>query len=517
MSVMDANLNKAWKSTFKIIFGRELGGIDGYQEWLGAYLPKKAKRKSYVSDKEVAVAMDSFSENARFVSADEVAQNKEYGLEINQIKDIDSIILALKEKCEYAGNRHLGKSAFVESSDIVIDSQYVRNSSNVEESRYVESSFMIRKGSKYIFGCGALGDGEFLVRVVDSYGQKRTFESSIIGESSDCYFCHNVLGCHDMIFCFGQRNRSHCIGNTQLPKERYQALKAKILGEVADILEREKRFPSLSELVPTTGPSANLGLALPTEKETQDMAVIEKGFSSTYNLLLRKVPTGINDYAEWLSRRTVYVQRVKTPFGTETYIPENMPVLKDFPRSRVVTGREAIELGKRGIKGELVGLESIAMALGDIAFFTPELREGDNSNLIGFPHAYYIVNGYRGYDSVHAKDIAISSFALNSKYAYGCHRVLESEFSIKCYNSQYLNRCFELDSCNKCADSYFCHNSEALSECMFCFNLKGRRHCIGNTQLDKNKYASIKNAILGQIAEELDRKKSLGLSIFNIG
>lgn len=512
----DAALEKAWNSTCRVVFGQEMGPLADYQEWLGGYLPKRAKRKSHVSGKEVTVAMDSYSKGARFVSADELAMNKSYALGINQIKDIDSILEGMREQCEYAGNRHLGNSAFVENSDIVIDSQHVGNSTNVEESQYVDSSFMVRKGSKYVFGSGILGAGEFLVRVVDSFGQKRTFESSIVGFSSDCYFCHNVLSCHDMMFSFGQRGRSHCIANTQLPKEKYLQLKAKIIGEVAGELRREKSFPSLAELAGDAPVPAGLEIARPPAAQAGDMLAIEKGFASTYNILLKKAPSGIRDYEGWLARGNVTVREVPSPFGGKTHVPENLPMFADFPKGRIVPMGEALELGKVGAGGRVDGLPSAINALPQVAFFTPELADGQNANLISFPHAFNVVNAYKGHDGVYGEHIGISSLALNSKYAYGCYRVLESQFAMKCFNSQYLNRCFEMDSCNKCADSYFCHNSEALSECMFCFSAKGRRFAIGNVELPREKYASVKRAVLGQLAQELEGKKALRLSIFNI-
>ncbi|MCX6771466.1 MAG: hypothetical protein NTX79_05420 [Candidatus Micrarchaeota archaeon] len=515
-NTLDSKLDSSWRSACRIIFGREIGPLAKYQAWLGASLPRGARRKSHLSGKDVAVAFDAFPSSARFVSSEELQLNRGYGVSVNDMKDVDSLLGALSEKCEYAGNRHLGNSAFVESSDIVLDSQYVRNSTNVEESQYVDSSFMIRKGSKHIFGCGALGNGEFLIRVTDSYGQKRSLESSMVGTSSDCYFCHNVLGSREMMFSFGQRNKSYCIGNTQLPKEKYLELKRKILAEVADILEKEGSFPSLGELVPNVKPRA-ASLALAPEKQVQNMAPIEKGFATTYNILLKRLPGSIKDYEGWLSARTIGVHEVVTSFGSITHVPDSMPVLKDFPRQRLVTARESFELAKLQMpQASMTGLEGVLGALGDMAYFTNELSDGQNSNLIACPHAYNVVNAYKGYDGVYAENVALSSMALNSKYAYGCHRVLESQFSLKCYNSQYLNRCMELDSCNRCADSYFCHNSEALSECMFCFNMKGARHTIGNTALPKEQYAQVKGALVGQIADELGKSKGLRLSVFGI-
>jgi len=514
-NTLDSKLDSSWRSACRILFGREIGPLAKYRAWLSQNLPRGARRRSHSSGKDVAVAFDAFSAGARFVSSEELKLNKGYGVSVNDMKDVDSLLSALSEKCEYAGNRHLGNSAFVESSDIVLDSQYVSNSTNIEESQYVDSSFMIRKGSKHIFGCGALGNGEFLVRVTDSYGQKRSFESSIVGTSSDCYFCHNVLGSREMMFCFGQRNKSYCIGNTPLPKEQYLELKRKILAEVADVLEKEGSFPALHELVPNTPAAASLSLA--PEKQAQNMAPIEKGFATTYNILLKRPPEGIREYEKWLTERTIAVHEAATPFGSQTFVPDSMPVLKGFPRQRLVAARESAALSKLQMpQGSMGSLKGVIAGLGGIAFFTPELRDGQNANIIACPHAYNVVNAYKGYDTVYAENVALSSMALNSKYVYGCHRVLESQFSLKCYNSQYLNRCLELDSCNRCSDSYFCHNSEALSECMFCFNMKGARHTIGNTPLSKEQYAQVKAALVGQIADEIGKTKGLGRSIFGI-
>jgi hypothetical protein len=515
-NTLDAKLDSSWKNACRILLGREIGPLEKYRDWLGRDMPRWARRKSHASGKEVAVAFDAFPASARFASAEEIALNKGYGVSINDMKDVDSLLSALSEKCEYAGNRHLGNSASVESSDIIIDSQYVHDSANIEESQYVDSSFMIRKGSKHIFGCGALGNGEFLVRVTDSYAQKRSFESTTVGTSSDCYFCHNVLGSHDMLFSFGQRNKSYCIGNRQLPREKYAALKKKILGEVADRLEKEGSFPALHELFPAVTSKPRISLA--PQKQMENIAPIEKGFATTYNILLKRQPGSIKEYEKWLLERTIGVREVRTPFGSLTHITDGMPVLKDFPEERLVTVKEAFELAK--LQAKEVGLGSLKETLGaveGVAYFTNELRDGDNANLIAFPHAFHVVNAYKGYDGVYAENVALSSMALNSKYVYGCHRVLESQFSLKCYNSQYLNRCLELDSCNRCADSYFCHNSEALSECMFCFNLKGARNAIGNTTLPKERYMEIKAALIGEMADELGAKKALKLSVFGIG
>ena len=52
---------------------------------------------------------------------------------------------------------------------------------------------------------------------------------------------------------------------------------------------------------------------------------------------------------------------------------------------------------------------------------------------------------------------------------------------------------------------------------MFCWNVKGKRYAIGNTQLDPVKYKQVKDAVLNQMADELEKNKELKWDIFNIG
>jgi predicted secreted protein len=52
---------------------------------------------------------------------------------------------------------------------------------------------------------------------------------------------------------------------------------------------------------------------------------------------------------------------------------------------------------------------------------------------------------------------------------------------------------------------------------MFCFNVKNMRHGIGNAVYDPQKYKKVKDSILEQVMNELEEKKELKWSIFNIG
>ncbi len=516
-TVLEKTLEKAWNSTCKVLLGREIGQLKEYRGWLSAHLPKSARRKSHLNGKEVMLAVDAYPKNAQFVSESELEYNKGYGLSINDIKDIDSIIEAMRGKCEYSGNRFLGTSAYVEASDIVLDSQYVNNSTNIEESMYADSSFMIRRNSKYAFGSGYLGQSEFVMRVVGTFNSKRCFECYFVPDSSDMYFSESCFGSRDCLFCFGQRNASYKIGNLQLPKEKYLQLKAKIIGEVASELEKNKSFPTLLEIV--GGSKEHAGKLEDSPAQPQgSMAPVEKGFDSTCNVVLKRSIGSIIKYDNWLSENTARISCAKTQFGGKAHYPEKFAYVSTVPEGRLVNYGEMMSIGKTALApDEVQSLSSIRRAIGKIGYFALELYAGENSNYVASPLVYNATNVYKTYDATYADNVGVCFQALNSKYVYGGYRSLESQFSIKCYNSQHLNRCFELDSCNKCSDSYFCHNSEALQDCMFCFNMKGRRHSVGNTQLEREKYAKVKDALVGQIADELMKTGRLKLNIYNIG
>jgi hypothetical protein len=78
-------------------------------------------------------------------------------------------------------------------------------------------------------------------------------------------------------------------------------------------------------------------------------------------------------------------------------------------------------------------------------------------------------------------------------------------------------RCFEVNDSNSCTDCYFCHNCEDLKNCMFCFNTKAKRYAIGNVEVGREAYMKIRKLLQEQVADELEKTKSLRHDIYNIG
>ncbi|MFH1286042.1 MAG: hypothetical protein ABIH99_05675 [Candidatus Micrarchaeota archaeon] len=519
-------LNKAWKSTCRILFEEEIGELSEYEEWLNEYLPAVGKRKSRVSGKEVRFSVDDYPQSANFISADEIKDTsiKAEALSVNEIKDMDSLLEAISDKWEYAGNKALGNSSFVELSDSVQDSQYVMNSVDIQQASYIFACHSVKSNSRYLFGCGRGIGGEFLLRCVGTSSLKRCFETSGAGDCSDVYFSHHCYNSSNMMFSFNQRANSYCIGNLKLPKEKYLALKTKLLGEIKEELKRSKKFPSILEFVPNTKPNdIDLHVSPPAEGQLKP---IDKAFSSTCKIILKKELNDITKYENWLSKHIISLKEIASPFGAATFVSRGARESRFYtriPEKRAISYPEGMELGKivHLNEDEITSLEKITSALPKIGYFTMASRGGIAINLVKSPRTFNAANVYKGYAiaSTHTpcEYVAISSAIASSKYLFGTHGLLNSQFCINCYDSLNLMRCFEVDSSTKCSDSLFCFNCEALSEALFCFNTKAKRYAIGNAQLAPEKYSRIKASLLEQIGSELEKKKELKWDIFNIG
>jgi hypothetical protein len=241
--VYDA-LNKAWKSTTAVLFGSAMGELSEYEQYLkGAAIGETVE--SCFSGRKLWVASEQYGRQAKFfdygTEQAKLAVQNTKPLDINEIKDIDSIRDALKERFVYSGNKALGNSQMVENSDAVVDSNYVLNSSIIVRSEYVAYSYLMRE-NKHTFGSTSSGASSHIIRCFYNGMLNRCFECSASVGCSDCYFSYNLISCTDCLFTFNLRAKRHVVANVQLGRDEYAALKAKLVGEMAAELREKKRL-----------------------------------------------------------------------------------------------------------------------------------------------------------------------------------------------------------------------------------------------------------------------------------
>lgn len=107
------------------------------------------------------------------------------------------------------------------------------------------------------------------------------------------------------------------------------------------------------------------------------------------------------------------------------------------------------------------------------------------------------------------KNMAYSQWMRLSENIFGTNEGGESKFCIRCGIVYRMSRSFEAWICGNTSDAFYSYGLEDCHDCIFCFNLIGKRGCIGNIPLPRDKYASLKKKLLSEIRLELVENKKL--------
>ena len=519
------HLDKEWRTLCRMLLGGEVGGLDEYSQWLSGLNDPLFTRRSSLSGKQVVFSNGEYCASSGAISMDEADFSKKFEpLSINDMKDIDSLVSAVQERAPYCGNIVIGNSKFIESSSEISDSFHVYKSVRISGCKNVAYSQWMRL-SEGIFGTNEGGDTRHCLRCGIVYRNQRDFEAWICGNTSDSYYSYGLEDCRDCIFCFNLIGKGNCIGNVALPRGKYASIKKKLLEEMRGELVKKKTLPSLIEIVNQGKADHSSAIAsvkgLPYTSREMDKSRLENAFTEASSVVLGKKLSGIDKYSKWLSAHTVVTQDSKSVLGGITLQVSKYPIMKDIPKNRIVTQGEALVLGEK-LKAdahlvEAASLSNAVKILQGIAYFPPERRLGAYRNLVACQWGSQSTDCYRTVVASHDKCCGYNAWPRNSSHIFGSGLVFHSEFCFKCFDGVGLRRCFEMDSSRACSDSLFCHNAENLQNSMFCFNVKNLKHAIGNVEVGRENYVKVKSMVLEWATDELEKRKEVPLSIYDIG
>ncbi|MCX6777926.1 MAG: hypothetical protein NT157_03495 [Candidatus Micrarchaeota archaeon] len=525
-SQVNPAMEKAWNDTCRVLFGEELGPLSKYEEWLRLYLLPTTNAKS-ASGKETNLTTTNYLPSSTFASFDEVDFSKKYAplpLSINEIKDIDGIAEACRERFAYAGNIILGNSSGVERSSNVIDSHFVCGSNIVSDSKYVGFCTETRY-SDHCFGCYIAVESSYAMKSGGGW-HSRAFECHLCQNVSDSYYCTGAQDCRDCMFTFGTRNGRNMIGNLALPREKYLALKKKLVSEIASKLKSDGRVFSLFEVISLAEKYGGSGLRLKPEPQPPfKPEPLEKAFSQTCSLLFGRKMAGIEGFAPLMRKNYPDNVFANSPLtGRRVAVGGHIAhLMKDYgTENRMLDQTEAWKVGGSPVAEEkLAGMraepEELARILFPVAYAMLDTDFGNNANIKDATIMIDSSDCLNGSSFVKVKKCAYCHWPRESEGIFGSNAVFKSSFCINCYFSTNLTRSFECDNCENCADGYFLHNCENVNDSMFCFNVKNLRNAIGNSPLPPEKFKSVKSAVISQLADELEKKKDVRWTIYNVG
>jgi len=515
-------INKAFQETFKLIFGEgcELE-LDDLKDYMWRYHYPLHISKSAISGKEVAIAEDRYCKGARIIADNESGQLRAPALNIDDLKDIDSIIEAAREIFYYAGESAYGNSDFVYRGDIFRDSFYVYNAHHMVSAKYAAYSSHLRQDVDHVFGSSLFSNCRYLIKAMGAVKLARCFETYSSSNSSDLFACYDCVGCTHAMFSFNIRSKRYAIGNLELPKDKYTTLRKKLSLDSKEYMEKNRTFPSIFEIpVPSPQVLASIRkISVPKRKpERTDIKKIDDAWRTTCKILLGKDIGPLQKYEKFLTQRVNKIRKVKTVFGSDI-VNSDMFFYKNVPEERMVNFDEAVEIAKQHVTfedGGEVTLESIREKISPIAFFRMDFHEGENENNIETQFAYNAVNTYKVFDATNSRNCAYSDMILDSEYSFGSYRNVYSKFCIKCHSCAYTTASFEIDSTPMTSNSMFCHGCEAIDNCLFCFKVKNLRYAVGNCVVGKENYAKIKKIVADEIVQYLEKDGMLPFDIFTI-
>jgi hypothetical protein len=241
----EAQAEKAFAETAKLIFGKPRGPTSRFSKWLSRDAALFESGKSCASGKPLIVPdygpFFGFPRD-RLISQEE--EDAADGMLAVSHQDAETLSL------ESAGRAMRGIAFFCPEWNVGNNAGNVDCPTSIDSSGCLRCVINIRsknsaydfwpRNSEAIFGSYACGIGSsFCIKCYFSKSLARCFETDASRNCTDLLFCHNCENVHDSMFCFNVKNLRYAIGNAELPKEKYMAVKRMVLAELNSMLEKE--------------------------------------------------------------------------------------------------------------------------------------------------------------------------------------------------------------------------------------------------------------------------------------
>jgi hypothetical protein len=233
----------AFRRTSKIILGKELIGIDAYENWLMRYIPKVESLKSVISGKPFYRGLNtpfySFPKE-RIVKEREAKElGKILRLEHKDIESLENIKKSIWKIALLFSEGYLGEKRNVFGSPLFNTCVNCYKGPLFGYNENAAFCYWSRE-SKNVFGSAQAHKSDFCINSYYSSNLSRAFEVDGCSNSSDIYFSHNCENVKDSMFCFNAKNLRNAIGNAQYDAEEYKKTKGAILEQIVEELEKKK-------------------------------------------------------------------------------------------------------------------------------------------------------------------------------------------------------------------------------------------------------------------------------------
>ncbi len=239
---------------------------------------------------------------------------------------------------------------------------------------------------------------------------------------------------------------------------------------------------------------------------------LSESFKSTCKVLFGQEVGQLSDFREYLTGIVDSPMKVNSSLtGKEVYL--SRPYYDRRARFANLVELEGKEVSLS--INEIKDIDSILAALGEKMSYCGGKNLGVSRDIEQSDSTNDSVETLYSYNVMSSKRVAFSNGVRDSENVFGCQLGGEISFTMRSQIIFFSNRCFETYLSKSCGDLYFSFNCRDCSESLFSFNQVSKNHMVGNLELPRDKYGSIKKELLGQVSESLSRRKGFP-SLFEI-
>jgi hypothetical protein len=234
---------------------------------------------------------------------------------------------------------------------------------------------------------------------------------------------------------------------------------------------------------------------------------LNRSWNSMCRLLLGEEIGEMKEYEKWLTQYLEPMRAERSAIsGKDVYV-----AVQDYCKGAKFISLEDTQTTKPTPLSinEIKDIDSIIDAFHERFLYSGNIilsNSRDVSQSTNIQNSFHVLRSNYIWDSEY---VGFSSMVRGGKHLLGVNNDAYSSFmlsSMECYKN---TRSLELWECFDCSESYFTFGSWNCQNIFFSFNLRNRRNAIGNIELQRDKFLSLKGKLIEEMRDELKRNKSL--------
>lgn len=230
---------------------------------------------------------------------------------------------------------------------------------------------------------------------------------------------------------------------------------------------------------------------------------VDKAFRSLCTILFGREVGPLEKFAPYLKEAMLPYTLVPSHVSSkEVYL--SSPLYN--PSAKYATLEELPKVASNPLSiNDVKDVDSLFRAASENMVYCGNKVFGKNFNAVMVDNAINCVDVYFAHIVRNVNKGAFISCVRESEYVFGVPAFPKIRYTMRSLEGINTSRAFETYYSTHVSDIYYSFNCSNCTDCIFGFNLRGKRNVIGNLQLSVEKYQELKKKLLSELADELEK------------